>query len=694
MSNALENTEKKEKEINEMKAQKKIGNYILLKNIGKGTFSKVSLGYHILTNELVAIKILQKNKIQDKIDLERINREMIILKMLCHPNISQLYETLSTINNYYIIMEYIEGGDLFDHILKNKYLSEKESCLFFRQLISSIEYLNKLNITHRDIKPENILLDKEKKNIKLIDFGLSNFQKKNLLKSSCGSPCYASPEMISGKPYNGIKTDIWSSGIVLYCMLVGALPFDDEDIHLLYQQIKNGKFYLPSTLSNESIDLLKKILVVNPNLRIDIHGIKNHPWFNLNHCILYKGIFLNDFSNHVDIDSVKEIKKNFFHMDSVSEDDICKMIKTNSCNKYSSCYYLYRKSKKLGGDEFKESNFDNNNNNNINNSNSSYNKYKKKINLIISNSGSKKTNKNSSYSNSNKKSNYSNISNNSNETLKKNLHRKDNKSMNVFVINNIISTENNTKNISKSNINNNNLNLRKNDINKNNNLNNKGKSKIIKKKKNINIGTLTDTIRKFKTKISNKSYTPINKKIISTSFNSTYNNYYPLSHKYKGVKIKKVKLNVTDNLFKEKNNSNLLLETSNISRESFIKRDFSHPLYRNGKLKIKKDFINNKFSLVKHIFKNEVRKKINLNNSLKKNSNNIKVIHMNTVNEKIPLNLSGFANKNHLFNINNSKRKNSPLLKTNDLKSKITLSRNNKLKEKTKKEILKKLYLP
>ena len=242
MSNALESIEKKEKEINEMKAQKKIGNYILLKNIGKGTFSKVSLGYHILTNELVAIKILQKNKIQDKIDLERINREMIILKMLCHPNISQLYETLSTINNYYIIMEYIEGGDLFDHILKNKYLSEKESCLFFRQLISSIEYLNKLNITHRDIKPENILLDKEKKNIKLIDFGLSNFQKKNLLKSSCGSPCYASPEMISGKPYNGIKTDIWSSGIVLYCMLVGALPFDDEDIHLLYQQIKNGKF--------------------------------------------------------------------------------------------------------------------------------------------------------------------------------------------------------------------------------------------------------------------------------------------------------------------------------------------------------------------------------------------------------------------------------------------------------------------
>ena len=146
MSNALESIEKKEKEINEMKAQKKIGNYILLKNIGKGTFSKVSLGYHILTNELVAIKILQKNKIQDKIDLERINREMIILKMLCHPNISQLYETLSTINNYYIIMEYIEGGDLFDHILKNKYLSEKESCLFFRQLISSIEYLNKLNI--------------------------------------------------------------------------------------------------------------------------------------------------------------------------------------------------------------------------------------------------------------------------------------------------------------------------------------------------------------------------------------------------------------------------------------------------------------------------------------------------------------------------------------------------------------------
>ena len=161
---SLESTQQKEQK-NTMKPQKKIGNYILLNNIGKGTFSKVTLGYHTLTNELVAIKILQKNKIQDKIDIERINREMVILKMLCHPNISQLYETLSTIHNFYIIMEYIEGKDLFQYIYSLEKLTEYKASQLFRQLISCLEYIHKLGIVHRDIKPENILLDKSKKNL-------------------------------------------------------------------------------------------------------------------------------------------------------------------------------------------------------------------------------------------------------------------------------------------------------------------------------------------------------------------------------------------------------------------------------------------------------------------------------------------------------------------------------------------------
>ena len=223
-------------------------------------------------------------------------------------------------------------------------------------------------------------------------------------------------------------------------MLVGALPFDDEDIHILYQQIRDGKFYLPSTLSNEAIDLLKKLLIVNPEKRISIEDIKKHSWFNIDKCILYKGIILTEKKIVVDLKRISEIKKKFFNDEKdVSEDDICNMIKNNNCNKYTSTYYLYRKSKKLSHDEFKERSHSANNKNN------------NKVN---------------------------------NENLKKNLNKKDNKSMNVFVINNIISTDNNSKNVTKS-IVNNNLNVKKNDINQNKKDQSKSKSKnkIIKKRK-------------------------------------------------------------------------------------------------------------------------------------------------------------------------------------------------------------------
>ena len=174
-------------------------------------------------------------------------REIEILKHIDHPHICQTYETFSTIHNFYLMMELVEGGDLFDYVSDNTFLPEPKACYFFRQLISVIEYLSEMEITHRDIKLENILLDKSKQNIKVIDFGLSNYcSDEELLKSSCGSPCYASPEMLSGKPYHGICTDLWSSGIVLYSMLVGSLPFEEQELSVLYEQIKKGKFYRPS----------------------------------------------------------------------------------------------------------------------------------------------------------------------------------------------------------------------------------------------------------------------------------------------------------------------------------------------------------------------------------------------------------------------------------------------------------------
>ena len=416
---------------NTLKIQKKIGNYILLDTIGKGTFSKVTLGYHIQTNQTVAIKILEKDKIQDKIDIERINREITILKLLYHPNISQLYETLSTSHNFYIMMEYIDGGDLFEYISTNNYLSEQKSCKYFRQLISAIEYLNKLGIAHRDIKPENILLNNSKSTLKLIDFGLSNFcGKDEMLNSSCGSPCYASPEMISGYPYYGLISDIWSCGIVLYCMLIGSLPFDDENLKILYDQITEGKFYVPSTLSNEAIDLLKKLLCVNPQKRISLNEIKNHVWFNMEKSVLYKGIYLKEKKINVDFNVVHKIKEKYFKDDvNVTENTLAQIVRNNGCNKYSATYHLFLKmyNKKLQEDaknlnknnagileiKFKKkrdnNNKNGNNNNNVSNNNVNYDKKLNVvvINNIISNSNSiKNLKKKIKIKNNNNRNNY------------------------------------------------------------------------------------------------------------------------------------------------------------------------------------------------------------------------------------------------------------------------------------------------
>ena len=287
---------------------KKVGNYILTEQIGLGTFSKVTKGIHTLTGEKVAIKILDKSKIKDNVDIERISREIEILKSISHPNIAQLYESNSTVHNFYLVMEYLEGGDLCDYINKNICLNEHLACYFYRQLISAIEYLYEMGITHRDIKPENILLDSSQNNIKVIDFGLSNYcAEEELLQSACGSPCFASPEMLSGNPYNGITTDIWSSGIVLYSMLVGTLPFDDQELNSLYDQIKVGTFYIPSTLSLEAIDFLKKILYVEPDKRLNIKQIKEHPWFNLENNKLNKGIDLTIPYTHVYPPSIGKI---------------------------------------------------------------------------------------------------------------------------------------------------------------------------------------------------------------------------------------------------------------------------------------------------------------------------------------------------------------------------------------------------
>jgi len=240
----------------------------------------------------VAVKILEKVKILEQADKTRVEREIKILKTLRHNNIIQLYSVISTSTTIYLIMEYASGKELFDYIVLKQRLNEMEACKFFQQIISGIEYLHKLRIVHRDLKPENLLLD-NKKEIKIADFGLSNlYSKGELLKTACGSPCYAAPEMIAGKKYSGLMVDIWSSGIILYAMLCGYLPFEDKNNEILYKKITEGKFTLPNNISESAVDLLKRILNTDPRKRFNISQIRNHPWFNLNSPLINEGLLI------------------------------------------------------------------------------------------------------------------------------------------------------------------------------------------------------------------------------------------------------------------------------------------------------------------------------------------------------------------------------------------------------------------
>ena len=323
---------------------KKIGNYIIIKTIGSGTFSTVKLGLHLPTQQKVAIKILDKSRIKDESDIRRISREIHILSKLYHPNIAQLYETIWSEKHIYIIMEYVDGNHLFNYINSLRKLTEIKASKFFVQLISCLEYIHILGIVHRDIKPENILLTKNKSQIKLVDFGLSNSYKYGtLLKTACGSPCYAPPEMISGKDYQPLYSDLWSCGVVLYCMLVGKLPFDDEDIKVLYKHIKSANFFMPNFLSSQAQDLLKKILNCNPNKRIRIEDIKKHPFYLMGEKEINnnKGILVGLEEIPVNENIVKKMKRMYFKENKkIDENYIINCIKNNSHNDITVIYYL------------------------------------------------------------------------------------------------------------------------------------------------------------------------------------------------------------------------------------------------------------------------------------------------------------------------------------------------------------------
>ena len=321
--------------------------FILKEKLGEGAFGSVRLGINKQTGEKVAIKILEKSKLSQYENKIKLAREIEILKKLKHPNIIQLYSVIETERQFLLIMEYIKGKELYQYILLKKKISEEEACLYFQQIISGIEYLHKIKITHRDIKAENILIEQNTNTIKIIDFGLSNTyddKEEGMLSTACGSPSYAAPEMLEGKLYKGGKVDIWSAGVVLFAMICGYLPFDDEDNSELYKKIINGKYSIPSHVSRQGRDLLYGLLNTNPRKRINISQIKKHSWIKLYSSGLYNngdsifntGLYLDKYVIPIDEDIIEEMKEKF----KIPKIQSRIAILSNKLNDYTTLYYL------------------------------------------------------------------------------------------------------------------------------------------------------------------------------------------------------------------------------------------------------------------------------------------------------------------------------------------------------------------
>eukprot|EP01104_Vermistella_antarctica_P016174 TRINITY_DN5474_c0_g1_i2.p1 TRINITY_DN5474_c0_g1~~TRINITY_DN5474_c0_g1_i2.p1 ORF type:complete len:421 (+),score=75.72 TRINITY_DN5474_c0_g1_i2:314-1576(+) len=257
----------------------RIGNYLLGETLGVGSFGKVKVAEHEVTRHKVAVKILNRKKIKTLRMDEKIRREIQILKLFRHPHIIKLYEVIETPTDIFMVMEYVSGGELFDFIVQHGKVSESTARSFFQQVIAGVEYCHHHMVVHRDLKPENLLLDSQN-NVKIADFGLSNMMKDgDFLKTSCGSPNYAAPEVISGQLYAGTEVDIWSCGVILFALLCARLPFDDEYIPNLFKKIREGIFTFPGNLSADCRSLISSMLVVDPLKRTTIAEIRQHPWF-------------------------------------------------------------------------------------------------------------------------------------------------------------------------------------------------------------------------------------------------------------------------------------------------------------------------------------------------------------------------------------------------------------------------------
>uniref|UniRef100_A0A8C5FJV2 non-specific serine/threonine protein kinase n=1 Tax=Gadus morhua TaxID=8049 RepID=A0A8C5FJV2_GADMO len=318
--------------------QPHIGNYRLLKTIGKGNFAKVKLARHILTGREVAIKIIDKTQLNPT-SLQKVSVSNA-------PNKVQLFEVIETEKTLYLIMEYASGGEVFDYLVSHGRMKEKEARAKFRQIVSAVHYCHQKHIVHRDLKAENLLLDADS-NIKIADFGFSNeFTMGSKLDTFCGSPPYAAPELFQGKKYDGPEVDIWSLGVILYTLVSGSLPFDGQNLKELRERVLRGKYRVPFYMSTDCEGILRRFLVLNPTKRCTLEQIMKDKWMNVG----YEG---DDLLPHIEPVEDYNITSRIEVMVGMgySRDEIKDALTTQKYNEVTATYLLLgRKSETEGGD--------------------------------------------------------------------------------------------------------------------------------------------------------------------------------------------------------------------------------------------------------------------------------------------------------------------------------------------------------
>ncbi|XP_026385210.1 CBL-interacting serine/threonine-protein kinase 9-like [Papaver somniferum] len=259
----------------------RVGKYAMGRTLGEGSFAKVKFAKNVENGDCVAIKILDKNKVLRHEMIQMIKREISTMKMIKHPNVIQLHEVMASKTKVYIVLEYVDGRELFDKIAHRGKLKEDEARSYFQQLINAVDYCHSRGVYHRDLKPENLLLDTHGV-LKVTDFGLSTFSQESqdgLCHTACGTPNYVAPEVLKDKGYHGSTSDVWSCGIILFVLMAGYFPFDDSNIMALYRKIYRAEFSFPGWFSSSSKKLIKRILDPDPATRITIPQILETEWF-------------------------------------------------------------------------------------------------------------------------------------------------------------------------------------------------------------------------------------------------------------------------------------------------------------------------------------------------------------------------------------------------------------------------------